>query len=194
MESLYYSANKENEDAYDVATSLTGYEHNFVAFDELNDSSGSFSFMIPSSDQDMDDVTLDKLLTEAHRGQADYCVPGGMSVSQSVCRRQLCSMDQGNVMEREMSINQLILVSQETRTRTVFTASFLKTPELRKWSIDQGNLMSATAQTHSLGLHLKSKDKPLSRNIAKKSAITNSKQLTQKKSADFYEKNYDDRK
>ena len=32
----------------------------------------------------MDDVTLGKLLTEAHRGQADYCEPGGMSVSQSV--------------------------------------------------------------------------------------------------------------
>ena len=39
--------------------------------------------MIPSSDQDMDDVTLGKLLTEAHRGQADYCEPEGMSVSQS---------------------------------------------------------------------------------------------------------------
>ena len=31
----------------------------------------------------MDDVTLGNLLTEAHRGQADYCEPGGMSVSQS---------------------------------------------------------------------------------------------------------------
>ena len=31
----------------------------------------------------MDDVTLGKMLTEAHRGQADYCGPGGMSVSQS---------------------------------------------------------------------------------------------------------------
>ena len=31
----------------------------------------------------MDDVTLGKLLTEAHRGQADYCQPEGMSVSQS---------------------------------------------------------------------------------------------------------------
>ena len=31
----------------------------------------------------MDDVTLGKLLTEAHRGQADYCDPEGMSVSQS---------------------------------------------------------------------------------------------------------------
>ena len=39
-----------------------------------------------------------------------------------------------------MSISQLVLVSQETRT--VLTASFLKTPKVRKWSIDQGNLRS----------------------------------------------------
>ena len=83
MESLCYSANKGSEDAYDVSTSLTGYEPKFVTFGEINDSSVPFSFMIPSSDQDMDDVTLGKLLTEAHRGQADYCEPEGMSVSQS---------------------------------------------------------------------------------------------------------------
>ena len=83
MESLCYSANKGSEDAYDVSTSLSGYEPNFVTFGELNDSSVPFSFMIPSSDQDMDDVTLGKLLTEAHRGQADCCEPEGMSVSQS---------------------------------------------------------------------------------------------------------------
>ena len=46
-----------------------------MAFSELNDSSGSFSYM--------DDVTHGKLLTEAHRGQADYCDPEGVSVSQS---------------------------------------------------------------------------------------------------------------
>ena len=84
MESLCYSANKGSDDAYDVSTSLTGYEPNFMAFSELNDSSGSFSYIIPSSDQDMDDVTLGKLLTEAHRGQADYCDPEAVSVSQSV--------------------------------------------------------------------------------------------------------------
>ena len=39
-----------------------------------------------------------------------------------------------------MSSNQLIVVSQETRT--VLTASFLKTPGLRKRSIDQGNQRS----------------------------------------------------
>ena len=31
----------------------------------------------------MDDVTLGKLLTDAHRGQADYCEPEGVPVSQS---------------------------------------------------------------------------------------------------------------
>ena len=55
-----------------------------MTFGELNDSSGSFSYKIPSSDQDIDDVTLGKLLTEAHRGQADYCEPENVSVSQSV--------------------------------------------------------------------------------------------------------------
>ena len=79
MESLCYSANKGSDDAYDVSTSLTGYEPNFMTFGELN----AFSFIIPSSDQDMDDVTLGKLLTGAHRGQADYCEPEGVSVSQS---------------------------------------------------------------------------------------------------------------
>ena len=111
MASLRLSADIESEDAYDSFTSFTGYEPNLLTFGELNDSSVPFSFMIPSADQDVDDVALGKMLTEAHRGQADYCEPEGMSVSQSVSRRLLCSMDQGNLMEREMSINQLFLVS-----------------------------------------------------------------------------------
>ena len=53
-----------------------------MAFNGLNDSSVPFSYIIPSSDQDMDDVTLG-MFTEAHRGQADYCGPEGVSVSQS---------------------------------------------------------------------------------------------------------------
>ena len=113
----------------------------------------------PFTDQDVDDVTLGEMLTAAHRGQVDYCVPGGISVSQS----SSAMFDQGNLMEWE-------------------------------WSIDQGNLMSVTARTHRLGLYLKSKDRRLSRNIVKKSVITNSMQLTQKKSADSYKDNYGDRK
>ena len=103
----------------------------------------------------MDDVTLGKLLTEAHRGQADYCEPEGMSVSLSSSPSVV--FDGSGQPDGEMSINQLILVSQETRT--VLTASFLKTPGLRKLSIDQGNLMSETTRTHRLGLYLNSRDR-----------------------------------
>ena len=87
-----------------------------------------------------------------------------------------------------MSISQLVLVSRETRT--VLTASFLKTPKLRKWSMDQGNLMSEIVRAHRLGLFLMTRDWWLSQSVARKSVITNSKQLEPKKNAEFYKKNY----
>ena len=66
---------------------------------------------------------------------------------QSVSRHCLsCSIEQGNLWQKEMSISQLVLVSRETRT--VLTASFLETPKLRKWSIEQGNLWEKAAQMH----------------------------------------------
>ena len=68
---------------YDVNPSFTGYEPNGLAFNELSDSQGPISYRSPTSDQDMDDNTLGEMLTEAHRGQADYCSPEGMSVRQS---------------------------------------------------------------------------------------------------------------
>ena len=83
MASLRYSPAEESEDTLNAFISPTGYEPNLLTFGELNDSSVPFSFMIPSSDQDVDDVTLGEMLTAAHRGQVDYCVPEGMSVSQS---------------------------------------------------------------------------------------------------------------
>ena len=54
-----------------------------MAFSELGNSQGSFSYITPSSDLDIAGATLGKLLTEAHRGQADYCDPEGVSVSHS---------------------------------------------------------------------------------------------------------------
>ena len=83
MANLRCSAAEESEDNLNSFTSLTGYEPNLLTFGELNYSSVPFSFMIPSTDQDVDDVTLGEMLTAAHREQVDYCVPGGMSVSQS---------------------------------------------------------------------------------------------------------------
>ena len=112
MENPCYSANKESEDAYDVSTSHTGYEPNLLTFGELNDSSVPFSFMISSSDQDMDDVTLGKLLTEAHRGQADYCEPEGMPVSLS----SSVVFDGSGQPDGEMSTDQGNLTSETART------------------------------------------------------------------------------
>ena len=112
---------------------------------------------------------------------------------QSVIRRRLsCSIEQGNLREKEVSINQLVLVPQETRT--VLTATFLKTPKLRKWSIEQGNLWEKIVPMHRLGPYLMNRDRWLSQNIARKLVITNSKQLMPKKNAEFSEKNYGDSK
>ena len=79
---LRHSA-KGSNDAYDVTFSLTGYEPNDTVSNELFDSQGPFSYVTPSSDQDMDDTTLGKLLAEAHRECADYRSPEGVFVSQS---------------------------------------------------------------------------------------------------------------
>ena len=59
-----------------------------------------------------------------------------MSVSQSSLSVEF---DRTRKPEGERNVDQSIgFVSRETRT--VLTASFLKTPKLRKWSIEQGNL------------------------------------------------------
>ena len=94
---LRHSA-KGSLDAYDVTHSLTGYEpndtvsndtvsndtvSNDTVSNELVDSQGPFAYVTPSSDQDIDDTTLGKLLTEAHREHADYRSPEGVCVSQS---------------------------------------------------------------------------------------------------------------
>ena len=83
---LRHSA-KGSLDAYDVTHSLTGYEPNDTELNdtvsnELVDSQGPFSYVTPSSDQDIDDTTIGKLLTEAHREYADYRSLEGMFVSQ----------------------------------------------------------------------------------------------------------------
>ena len=74
---------KGSLDTYDVIVSLTGYEPNDTVSNELVNSQGSFSYVTPSLDLGIDDTTLGKLLTEAHREYADYRNPEGVSVSQS---------------------------------------------------------------------------------------------------------------
>ena len=59
-----------------------GYDLNAHDFNELWNSSVPLAFKIPAADQDEDGLTLGKMLTEAYRGQVDYFVQGGVSVSQ----------------------------------------------------------------------------------------------------------------
>ena len=54
-----------------------------MVFNELGNSKGSFSYITPSSDLDIDDTTLGKLLTEAHREYAVYRSLEGVFVSLS---------------------------------------------------------------------------------------------------------------
>ena len=82
MENLCDSTTKGCEDTYDFLYLHTGYEPKAHDFDELQNSSVPLSFKIPSADQDVDDLTLGEMLTEAYRGQVDYFVQGGVSVSQ----------------------------------------------------------------------------------------------------------------
>ena len=81
---LRHSA-KGSLDANDVTHSLTGYEPNDTVSNELVDSQGPFSYVTPSSDLDIDDATLGKLLDEAHREHADYRSLEGAFVSPSYC-------------------------------------------------------------------------------------------------------------
>ena len=133
-----------------------------MTFSELNDSSSSFSYVNPFSDQDMDDVTLGKLLTEAHRGQADYCEPEGMSVSQSSL--SVVFDGSGILMEKEMSISQL--VSRETRT--VLTASFLRTPKTEKMVDGSGQPDERDSSSAQIGTLLE-KQRHDHRGISRKS-------------------------
>ena len=153
-----------------------------MVFNELGNSQGSFSYITPSSDLDIDDTTLCKLLTEAHRKHADYCEPEGMSVSQSSLFVVFVRSGKSVGENVDQSIGFGVRCA-------VLTASFLKTSKLRKWSIEQGNLWEKTTQMYVYGPYLINRDRKLSQSVARKSVITISKQHEQKKSAEFYKKN-----
>ena len=68
MENLCDSATNGGEGTYDVLYLPIGYEPNGDDFNELQNSSVPLSFKIPVADQDVHDLTLGKMLTEAYRG------------------------------------------------------------------------------------------------------------------------------
>ena len=177
---------KGSNDANDVHTSLTSYEPNDMVFNELGNSQGSFSYITQSPDLDIDDTTLGKLLTEAHREHAYYRNPEGVSVSQS---SSSVVFDRTRKPVGERNVDRSIGFGVTTNTYSAHS-KFSDNTQAEKGSIEQGNLWEKTAQMHRLGLCLMSKDRWWSRKVARKSVITNSQQLEPKKNPEFYKKNY----
>ena len=155
MQDLRTSANKGSNDAYDVHTSLTGYEPNDMVFSELGDSQGSFSYITQSSDLDIDDATLGKLLTEAHRGQADYCDPEGVSVSQSSLS---VVFDRTGKPVGERDVDQSIGFGVTRNTHSAHS-KFSENTQAEKVVDRTGNLWEKTAQMHILGPYLMNRDR-----------------------------------
>ena len=149
---LRHSA-KESLDAYDVIESLTGYEPNDTVSNELVDSQGFFSYITPSSDLDMDDSTLGKLLAEAHREYADYRSPEGVFVSPSSL--SVASDGTGKPVG-EINVDQFGF-----GVRNTYSAhnKFLQSPKLKKWSIERRNPWEKAAPVHRLGPCLMNRDK-----------------------------------
>ena len=73
---------QRGEGTYDVLYLPTSCESNGHDFNKLQNSSVPFSYKIPTADQDVDDLTLGEMLSEACRGQVHYFVQEGVSVSQ----------------------------------------------------------------------------------------------------------------
>ena len=103
----------------------------------------------------MDDVTLGKLLTEAHKGEADYFEPEGVSVSQS---SSSVGFDRAGKPAGGRDVDQSIGF---VVTRDTFSAhsKFSENTQAEKWSIEQGNLWEKKAQKYRLGFYLKNRDR-----------------------------------
>ena len=101
----------------------------------------------------MDDATLGKLLTEAHRGQADYCDPEGVSVSQSSLS---VVFDRAGKPAGERDVDQSIGFG----VRNPYSAHSKSSENTRtEKEVDQGNLRSEIAQMHRLGPCLMNRDR-----------------------------------
>ena len=104
----------------------------------------------------MDDVTLGKLLTEAHRGQADYCEPEGMSASQSSSSSVV--FDGSGKPDGERNVDQSVNFGV---TRNTYSAhsKFSENTQTEKMVDGSGKPDERDSSTHRLGLYVKSRDR-----------------------------------
>ena len=170
---------KGSNDAYDVTVSFTGYEPNGTVFNELHDSQVSFSYGTPSSDLDIDDTTLGKLLTEAHREYADYRSPEGVSVSQSSLS---VVFDRTGKPVGERNVDQSIGFGV---TRNTYSAhsKFSEITQAEKMVDRTGKLVGESSSNAQIRTLLDEQRQMIIAEYCKKLVITNSKQLEQKKNS-----------
>ena len=142
-----------------------------MVFNELVNSQGSFSYVTPLSDLDIDDTTLGKLLTEAHREYADYRSPEGVSVSQPSLS---VAFDRTGKPVGESNVDQSIGFG----VRNTYSAhsKFSENTRTEKMVDESGKPVGESSSS--------------AQNTARKLVITISKHLEPKKNAEFYEKNY----
>ena len=140
--------------------------------------------MIPSTDQDVDDVTLGKLFTEAHRGQADYCEPEGVSVSQSSSSVVFDGSGQPDgermVDHSKSGVTFNVISAHSNFSEDIQTEKMVD----RSGQLDERN--SSNVQIRTL------LDEQRQMIIAENCEKIGHHELQQKKSAEFYEKNYGD--
>ena len=149
---LRHSAKRSN-DAYDVTFSLTGYEPHDTVSNELVDSQGPLAYVTPSSDQDVDDTTLGKLLTEAHREYADYRSLEGVFVSQSSLS---VASDRTVKPWGKSNIDQFSFGARNTYSAH---NQFPAITQAEKWSIERRNPWEKAVPVHRLGPCLINRDK-----------------------------------
>ena len=179
------TSTKGSNDAYDVPISLTGYEPNYMAFIELNDSQGSFSYITPSSGLDIDNTTLGKLLTEAHREHADYRNPEGVSVSQSSLS---VVFDRTGKPVGERNIDQSIGFAV---TRNTYSADskLSENTQAEKMVDGTGKHFGEKSSNAQIRTLLDEQRQMIIEECCEKIGHHELKQLEPKKNAHFYEKN-----
>ena len=122
-----------------------------MVFNEPGNSQGSLSYVTPSSDLDIDDATLGELLTEAHRGQADYHSPEGESVSQSSFS---VVFDRTGKPVGERNVDQSIgfgVTKNTYSAHSKFSENTQAEKMVGKWSMEQGNLWEKADHMRRLG-------------------------------------------
>ena len=137
----------------------------------------------------MDDVTLGEMLTAAHRGQVDCCVPGGMSVSQS---SSSVMFDGSGQLDGERMVDQS---EKSYVTFNVISAhsNFSEDIQIERMVGRSGKLDERNSSNAQIRTLLEEQRQTIIAEYREKSVITNSKQLKPKKSADSFKDNYGNR-